>query len=61
MCVCECVTALFGKGDIRARTEEREGGTLPLGEREAVSAIPPPFFSAGQKGEERRGGDGMWN
>ncbi len=61
--LCECVAALFGKGDIRARMKERERGTLPLGEREAVSAIPPPpSFLRGKKGKRgAEGGYGMWN
>ena len=51
------MAALFGKGDIRARMKERERGTLPLGEREAVSAIPPPpSFLRGKKG--KRGAEG---
>ena len=55
--MCECVSALFGKGDIRARMKERERGTLPLGEREAVSAIPPLLLFCGAKrGREARRG-----
>ena len=50
------MAALFGKVDIRARMKERERHPSFGREGGGVGYSPPSFFSAGQKGEERRGG-----